>query len=206
MWCKPRFWLVMVVLALMALAGGALAADNDDDGDGIPNGEDCCPQVAGTPANFGCPENVDPDTGEVKSGDHGGAQDRDSDGVFDFVDWCPDQAGTGFNNGCPDGVKPANSSDSVSQPVVVWQSTSVCMVAVPNGGKSANVREAESTRAARIGRLKGGVQWSPQAMKVDANGMIWYAGPNGGWVADVAVIDNGQCSMPAVENSTGSGA
>ncbi|MBL8156147.1 MAG: hypothetical protein JNM70_18350 [Anaerolineae bacterium] len=209
MWRKPRFWLVMVAVALMPLAGSALAGDNDDDGDGIPNGDDCCPTVAGTPANFGCPDNVDPDTGKPVADDKGGegAHDSDSDGVFDFVDFCPDQAGTGFNNGCPDGVPPTNSGN-VSQPVVpvVWESTDVCLVAVPNGGKSANVREDDSTSAARMGQLKGGAQWSPEFMKIDANGMIWYAGPDGGWVADVAVIDNGLCDdVSLVEDDAVSG-
>ncbi|MGB3548818.1 MAG: OmpA family protein [Saprospiraceae bacterium] len=55
----------------------------DDDGDGIVNRNDACPQQAG-PANLdGCP-------------------DRDGDGIIDPRDACPDAPGPGTKDGCPD--------------------------------------------------------------------------------------------------------
>lgn len=54
----------------------------DKDGDGIPDADDKCPDVAGLASLQGCP-------------------DRDGDGIADMDDKCPDQAGTGKYQGCP---------------------------------------------------------------------------------------------------------
>lgn len=54
----------------------------DRDGDGVTDGDDACPDLAGLPALNGCP-------------------DRDGDGVTDGEDECPDEAGPQDNNGCP---------------------------------------------------------------------------------------------------------
>jgi len=56
----------------------------DDDNDGIPNGQDKCPLVAGIKENNGCPP-----------------VDTDGDGVPDHLDKCPSQAGTAEFQGCP---------------------------------------------------------------------------------------------------------
>jgi outer membrane protein OmpA-like peptidoglycan-associated protein len=55
----------------------------DDDGDGVANANDKCPEVAGSPAFNGCP-------------------DTDGDGIEDLVDQCPLEAGTLKLFGCPD--------------------------------------------------------------------------------------------------------
>lgn len=55
----------------------------DRDGDGVVDGEDTCPDVAGVAALKGCP-------------------DKDSDGVTDAEDACPDVAGLPAMKGCPD--------------------------------------------------------------------------------------------------------
>jgi outer membrane protein OmpA-like peptidoglycan-associated protein len=85
----------------------------DDDGDGIPNGQDRCPTVKGIPELHGCPA-VDTDGDGVP--DHldrcptvkGPASnqgcplpDRDGDGIPDAEDQCPDQPGTAEYQGCP---------------------------------------------------------------------------------------------------------
>jgi outer membrane protein OmpA-like peptidoglycan-associated protein len=65
---------------------------SDRDGDGVPDGEDACPNTAGVrsrdPDKNGCP-----------------AEDRDNDGVPDAQDACPDQPGKRYpdpkKNGCP---------------------------------------------------------------------------------------------------------
>lgn len=56
----------------------------DTDGDGIPDGEDKCPNKAGTAKYGGCP-----------------VPDTDGDGINDEEDKCPSQAGTAKYNGCP---------------------------------------------------------------------------------------------------------
>jgi outer membrane protein OmpA-like peptidoglycan-associated protein len=69
----------------------------DDDGDGIPNGEDACPRVPGLrtsdPRTNGCPPMPT------------APPDRDGDGIFDAEDACPDVAGQSSvdpsKNGCP---------------------------------------------------------------------------------------------------------
>ncbi|MFO0596507.1 MAG: OmpA family protein [Myxococcaceae bacterium] len=67
-------------------------AEPDDDGDGIPNKVDGCPDQAedkdGVEDGDGCPEEREPD--------------RDNDGVPDRLDQCPDTAGLQELDGCPD--------------------------------------------------------------------------------------------------------
>jgi OOP family OmpA-OmpF porin len=68
-------------------------APPDRDGDGVPDAEDACPDIAAprgaNPARPGCP----------------GVSDRDGDGIPDDVDACPDVAGVvstdPLRNGCP---------------------------------------------------------------------------------------------------------
>lgn len=64
--------------------GFALNSNKDNDGDGIVNRKDACPDVFGPEDNNGCPY-----------------PDRDGDGVIDKEDQCPDLAGN-LPNGCPD--------------------------------------------------------------------------------------------------------
>ncbi len=67
-------------------------AEPDDDGDGIPNNVDGCPDQAedkdGIEDTDGCPEAREPD--------------RDEDGVPDKIDQCPDVKGPPELDGCPD--------------------------------------------------------------------------------------------------------
>jgi hypothetical protein len=56
----------------------------DDDGDGIANGNDNCPDDSGPTSNNGCP-----------------IKDSDNDGVWDQYDYCPNSSGPASNNGCP---------------------------------------------------------------------------------------------------------
>lgn len=88
----------------------------DSDGDGVPDGQDSCPDKAGPAASAGCPP-VDsdgdgiPDTLDrcptvaglpVSEGCPSAQVDGDGDGVNDQVDRCPQQAGPAENGGCPD--------------------------------------------------------------------------------------------------------
>ncbi|MBK9749199.1 MAG: SH3 domain-containing protein [Chloroflexi bacterium] len=179
--------LMLVLIALLAFAGTASAQDND--GDGLPNGQDRCPAQAGPRTNGGCPlptTSVPP-------------QDRDSDGVQDFVDACPDQAGTGFSNGCPTGIQPIDIAPTQApQLVMVWNSMDVCMVGVPlTATGNVNVREQPTTSANILGQLTPGSQWEPWLRDYDENNQVWFDGapsPGGyGWVSGEVVITNGQC-------------
>lgn len=71
-------WEMMASLSYEPAAGYC-----DGDGDGVSDGDDTCPTVAGPKINAGCP-------------------DRDKDGVMDADDACPDQPGVGKLAGCPD--------------------------------------------------------------------------------------------------------
>ncbi|MDW3191183.1 MAG: OmpA family protein [Cytophagales bacterium] len=85
-----------------------VAQVQDNDGDGVPNNEDLCPNVAGSRGTDGCPD-VDGD-GVADADDKcpnvagasalGGCPDSDGDGVIDGDDACPQVAGS--VNGCPD--------------------------------------------------------------------------------------------------------
>jgi OmpA-OmpF porin, OOP family len=57
-------------------------APKDRDGDGVVDGDDKCPDVAGVASLEGCP-------------------DKDGDGITDADDKCPDVAGLAKYNGCP---------------------------------------------------------------------------------------------------------
>ncbi|HHJ50652.1 MAG TPA: OmpA family protein [Phaeodactylibacter sp.] len=88
---------------------------SDMDGDGVPDEEDECPDIAG-PANLlGCPDAdgdgvVDKlDACPDMPGAVMGCPDGDGDGVADKDDKCPDEAGSLLNEGCPDIAKPADA-------------------------------------------------------------------------------------------------
>ncbi len=82
----------------------------DDDGDGIPNKKDACPEVPGLEIYDGCPD-TDGD-GIVDAEDQcpqvagmaqfNGCPDTDGDGIPDKLDACPQVAGIEAFNGCPD--------------------------------------------------------------------------------------------------------
>ena len=73
------------VYAMHAISLPGFVADSDSDG--VPDGQDNCPGVAGPASDNGCP--LPP-------------ADSDGDGVPDNIDQCPSEAGTAANNGCPD--------------------------------------------------------------------------------------------------------
>lgn len=83
----------------------------DNDGDGIVNRLDKCPDAAGPAATEGCPDQ-DLD-GIIDSEDKCpalaglavlmGCPDTDNDGIIDPEDECPTEAGPASTKGCPDG-------------------------------------------------------------------------------------------------------
>lgn len=81
----------------------------DSDGDGIPDEEDLCPNMAGLEEFTGCPDTDEdgihdildkcPETPGLKV--MSGCPDSDGDGISDNEDNCPNIAGSVANNGCP---------------------------------------------------------------------------------------------------------
>lgn len=85
----------------------------DNDGDGIVNEFDACPDVAGLVAFAGCPD-TDGDGVQDKNDDcvdvaglmeFKGCPDKDNDGVSDNMDDCPEVPGPVSNKGCPIEIK-----------------------------------------------------------------------------------------------------
>lgn len=93
------------------------APDNDNDGDGLVDTLDECPDVAGVAANQGCPDADEDGDGVVdrrdqcvkeaedkddfEDGDGCPEADNDQDGLADGVDACPLTAGIAQEKGCP---------------------------------------------------------------------------------------------------------
>lgn len=82
----------------------------DTDGDGIPDEDDECPEVAGLPELKGCPDTDGDGITDHKDecpdvaglAEFNGCPDRDGDGIPDHKDECPDVAGLAKFNGCPE--------------------------------------------------------------------------------------------------------
>jgi OOP family OmpA-OmpF porin len=83
----------------------------DEDGDGVMDKKDKCPNTPKTAKvdEFGCPLDIDKDgvadymdkCPEI-AGTVNGCPDRDKDGISDMEDQCPDMAGPTSLSGCPD--------------------------------------------------------------------------------------------------------
>lgn len=90
--------------------GGKVFINDDRDDDLIPDDEDRCPGVAGTPELGGCPDrdgdkiiDIEDDCpDEAGSKALNGCPDKDSDGIMDKYDSCPDVSGEAAFKGCPD--------------------------------------------------------------------------------------------------------
>ncbi len=88
----------------------SLGKAKDDDGDGIPNKLDKCPQQAGELKFNGCPDSDGdgiadmndkcPNTSGLET--FGGCPDSDGDGIQDSEDSCPNVKGLEKFAGCPD--------------------------------------------------------------------------------------------------------
>ena len=83
--------------------------NTDSDGDGIPDDEDLCPNLAGEAEFLGCPDSdgdglhdvLDkcPEVAGLKA--LSGCPDSDGDGISDNDDKCPNLVGSQANDGCP---------------------------------------------------------------------------------------------------------
>jgi outer membrane protein OmpA-like peptidoglycan-associated protein len=87
-----------------------LGKGRDTDKDGIPDKDDWCPYVYGSPVFHGCPDTdgdgiMDPEDSCVRVPGilkFHGCPDSDGDGITDKEDACPFQAGPATYKGCPD--------------------------------------------------------------------------------------------------------
>lgn len=85
---------------------------SDADGDGLPDVQDECPEVAGPAELLGCPDTdgdglvdkLDQCPNFPGPGETMGCPDGDGDGIADEFDKCPDEAGVATNDGCPEQV------------------------------------------------------------------------------------------------------
>jgi len=83
--------------------------NKDNDGDGIKNKDDHCPDEPGKIRRNGCPDrdrdriaDKDDDCPDVKGlAKFNGCPDTDEDGVMDKEDECPEEPGTIESKGCP---------------------------------------------------------------------------------------------------------
>lgn len=102
---------VAIKKAKKAIVTVSKAADSDSDG--VPDGEDECPNIPGPMATKGCPDtdgdgipDHQDDCPSVFGLDtYKGCPDTDFDGIPDNKDVCPYEAGPVSNNGCPFSVK-----------------------------------------------------------------------------------------------------
>jgi hypothetical protein len=82
----------------------------DKDGDGIPDKQDDCPNIAGLPHFQGCPDSDNDGIQDARDQcpeipgleKFRGCPDSDGDGVKDALDRCPEKAGPVETGGCPD--------------------------------------------------------------------------------------------------------
>ena len=88
-----------------------LAVNSDSDGDTVPDADDACPSVVGSPTAAGCPDadnDTVPDSADLCPTEYGpwsltGCPDADLDGSPDVSDQCPSDPGPVGTFGCPDG-------------------------------------------------------------------------------------------------------
>jgi outer membrane protein OmpA-like peptidoglycan-associated protein len=119
--CGPT----QVLVSKKAPEGKILIEKTDRDGDGVPDIDDACPELAGKPEFKGCPDaDADgiPDSEDACPTQHGPretqgcpvAKDTDADGTPDDIDRCPldpeDKDGFQDEDGCPD---PDNDGDGI---------------------------------------------------------------------------------------------
>ena len=113
---KNIFKTSIFLLLLCLIIVPSLSAQQDSDGDGVPNAQDRCPNVAGLQQFAGCPDSdgdgfADPrDECPNVPGTINGCPDSDGDGFHDRVDRCPNIAGQ--FQGCRD-----TDGDGVLDPV-----------------------------------------------------------------------------------------
>ena len=100
----------------------------DSDNDGILDKDDACPNIAGTIALNGCPEE----------------EDTDNDGILDKDDACPTIAGTVALNGCPEETTTPNLDPSKAPSKNFDLSDWYLSIPENNGsGVATSIKEAE---------------------------------------------------------------
>lgn len=172
----------------------------DSDQDGIPDGQDKCPQLPAPNTSDGCPL-VDSDGDTVPDGqdvcpnefgipEWGGCADTDGDGLTTQYDQCPDQAGPRENNGCPTPVTPTQPT-ATDIPLPELPTSGACVLAT-QGQTRVNVRSAPSTNDAIVGQIEPAGVYNVMGQTTMPDG-VWYQ-ISSGWVAGFVVRLGGDCS------------
>lgn len=97
-------------LKKLAALDAKLCPTGDNDGDGVINKDDQCPEVKGLKENNGCP---DPDT--------------DGDKIVDRLDACPNEAGVATDDPLTNGCPPKVALESKPQMLVVSKAPEACV-------------------------------------------------------------------------------
>lgn len=210
-----RVWIALgiIVLLLFGAVSGVLAQGGDDDGDGLPNDVDRCPNQAGPRANGGCPLDDDGDglandrdecpntpgptdnNGCPKPDDSVplSSRDSDGDGVTDDIDYCPSVAGSLDYAGCPQ-LEEATPTPEPTPDVVMppLRATGPCTLATATP-QPVNVRMLPFVPAPITGLLDPELIY-PHYYNFMANDELWYATTDG-FVASWATRTGGDCNL-----------
>lgn len=210
---RPRYSLMFLLMAMMLVFAGAVSAQvgvpGDDDGDGVPNRVDDCPDRPGPLANNGCPldtdgdgvlDDVDQCVNTVGVPPNGcpapppdlGSRDGDGDGVTDDLDFCDQQPGPLENGGCP----LPEATPLPAQPLPALPDSGAC-VAATSGYSAVNLREAPTILASIVGQLDP-FSIYPVLMIFTTPEGDWLR-TDGGWFAGYVTRLGGNCdSVPQI--------
>jgi serine/threonine protein phosphatase PrpC len=94
----------------------------DQDGDGVPDYRDDCPDEPGLPALDGCPDQDGDGVADRYDrcpdapGEFEGCPDSDGDGIHDGDDRCPNEPGVPEHGGCPAPPAPTKAPKATAKP------------------------------------------------------------------------------------------
>jgi OOP family OmpA-OmpF porin len=141
----------------------ALNGCPDSDADGIADVNDTCPELAGTLAGNGCPDDTDGDgiydtvdNCPTVKGNLNGCPDTDSDGIADAMDDCPLVAGISNNKGCPETLVAKGETEVVDRETETEANTSTYTYLVNDiyfNQTRAKISENEITKLDDVARL-----------------------------------------------------
>ena len=195
---RIRVLLAAGMLLAILISIPAVYAQGDDDGDGLPNNVDDCPNQAGPRENRGCPVDVPADPAPAPVGD------QDGDGMSDDVDFCPQDAGPESNGGCPL-PQEVDAEPTVPEAVEIalptFPETTDCLLATA-GPFFVNVRMLPFDTAPIVGSLDP-LQLYPRAYDfINPDGERWY-GTTNGLVASWVTRTNPCRGIPTYSYATG---
>jgi|GEM_PF-5998111 len=206
--------LVLVLIMFLLPLSIIISAQDDTDGDGIPDSRDHCPTESGPRATNGCPAFsvappaatvtpqapvaqpiVDSDGDSVADSEDvcpqvpgypewNGCPDTDGDGLTTQYDNCPEEYGSRENLGCPDN-DPTATPQILALPVLPEDN---CYVGTLTA-TIVNIRPTASTDDTPVDTLD---PYQPQIAIAAADG--WIQLENGGFVSETVVRMSNSCN------------